>query len=443
MSFKWKREIEEIARVVPKERISGILSKSLIISPNEKAVIIRNGEVVETIDGGKHKIGGILKPSGYGKDVEVVLMDTSEKEMQWHVPELWCADSQKIGCSGILRFRIRDPKRFFGKIFAYTTPDRQGERVLVIRGLYDRIRSEIMTRVLEPEISTVAVDAIYGNRDLQYRIEGELEMQLKQTFDSWGIELILYTTEWDFGEYARVMEARHNAQIGEELFEQETLAAEGAFEREGRVGVAGVRSQQAVVAEEQVFGRQQEIDKAKTQAERDKIEFEQDMAEVSELMDVKARMKKDSTAAHRSDREVDQDMLDREHAREQERIGTLIGGGGSDVARTIADGGALSGMSAAQIEALAKLRESESRAKDDKIGFMMGIEDRERADSYRRQELDAAMMAAAQGKSGAGAGVGTGAGVGAGVASSKVCAACGADNPVGARFCGACGGRLG
>lgn len=427
MSFKWNREIDEIARVIPKERISGVLSKSLIISPNEKAVIMQNGEVVETIDSGKHKIGGILKPSGYGKDVEVILMDTSDKEIQWQVPELWCTDSQKIGCSGILRFRIKDPKRFFRMIFAYTTPDRQGGRVLVLRGLYDHIQSEIMTRVLEPEISTVAIGVIYGNRDLQYRIEGELEMQLKQTFDSWGIELILYTTEWDFGEYARVMKARHDAQISEELFEQETLAAEGAFEREGRVGVAGVYSRQAVVAEEQAFRRQQAIDEANAQAESDRIEFEQDMAEVSKLMDIKARMKKDSTDARRSDLGVDQDMRDREHAREQERIGTLIEGGGSDVARTIVDGRELSCMSAEQVEALAKLRESESKSKDDKIEFMMEVEDRERADSYRRQELDAAMMAAAQGNSGRSV--------------NKVCS-CGAGNPVDARFCGACGKRF-
>ena len=58
---------------------------------------------------------------------------------------------------------------------------------------------------------------------------------------------------------------------------------------------------------------------------------------------------------------------------------------------------------------------------------MKEVKDRERADSYRRQELNAGIMGAAQEK------------VSADVAK---CAECGATVRSGAKFCGQCGGKV-
>ena len=67
---------------------------------------------------------------------------------------------------------------------------------------------------------------------------------------------------------------------------------------------------------------------------------------------------------------------------------------------------------------------------------MKEIEDREREDAYRRQELDAKLMDAAKPVS---AGVGAGAGPSARV---RKCPHCGAMVPVQAKFCGECGGKM-
>jgi rRNA maturation endonuclease Nob1 len=58
---------------------------------------------------------------------------------------------------------------------------------------------------------------------------------------------------------------------------------------------------------------------------------------------------------------------------------------------------------------------------------MMEVEDRERADSYRRQELDASMMGAAQGKTSH---------------TVKKCPGCGSTVPSEASFCSQCGKKL-
>lgn len=65
---------------------------------------------------------------------------------------------------------------------------------------------------------------------------------------------------------------------------------------------------------------------------------------------------------------------------------------------------------------------------------MKEVEEREREDTYRRQELDAKLMDAAKPVS-AGAGIGPDTKVGK-------CPHCGAMVPVQANFCGECGSKL-
>ncbi|MCK5661233.1 MAG: zinc-ribbon domain-containing protein, partial [Methanosarcinales archaeon] len=72
--------------------------------------------------------------------------------------------------------------------------------------------------------------------------------------------------------------------------------------------------------------------------------------------------------------------------------------------------------------------EAEVRAKEDKVEFMMNVEDRERADAYRRQELDASLMDAAKPMSSGG--------------TVKKCPHCGATIPMQANFCGDCGSKI-
>jgi len=417
MARKWLRDVSDIARNIPKNEVGGILKKDLIIQPNEKAVIVKDvivkdGEVTDVLDSGKIRVGGLLKPGNFFKDVDVVIMDTSPKDLNWNMGELWSADKQKLGCSGLIRFRIGDIKRFFSMVYAYSTGDKNGERALGVRDIYARLQSEVLTRVLEPEVSSMPMEDIYGNRDLQIRIEEELETQLEQTLDMWGLELLKHT----------------------ELAELETLSKEGDWEREGRVDVAEVRAGHAPISVKEDFRRGQELKDVQAQIERERLEDEADMKAAREGVKLKEEMHLVKARGMRAGLEVEQDMKDREHGRDMDYMKTVTEAGGADVAKTISEGRELSNLSAAQIEALAKVRESEVKAREDKVEFMKGVEDREREDAYRRQELDAKLMDAAKPVS---AGVGAGAG-----AKVRKCPDCGAMVPVQAKFCGECGGKV-
>ncbi|TQD23495.1 zinc ribbon domain-containing protein [Methanolobus vulcani] len=427
MAFKWKRETDDIARVVPKKQVGGFFSKAVILAPNEKAAMVKNGVVDEIVDSGKLQVGGLLKPGNIGKDVDVALMDTSPKDLQWAENDLWTGDNQKVSCNGLLRFRIQDPKRFFQMLYAYATTDKKGIRALSIQDIYKRLESEVITLVLEPEVRQEDIEKLYGNRDLRLNIENELEMRLRSTLSMWGLEMLKYTVQWDLGSYGQVMQATNDFQTREELAELDTLAVEGDFERRGREEVAGIRADQATIATGNEFQRNQRLKDVHSDLDIDRLQHEADIREAQDAIRLKEELKISKARGMRAELEVDQDMKDREHGRDMEYLKHITEAGGSDVAKTVSEGREYGRMSPQQLEALAKVKQSEAQAKDDKVNFMMEVEDRERADSYRRQELDASMMGAAQGKRSP---------------TVRKCPGCGSTVPAESSFCSQCGKKL-
>ncbi|WP_342305338.1 SPFH domain-containing protein [Methanolobus sp. ZRKC5] len=427
MAFKWKREADDVARVVPKKEVGGFFSKAVILSPNEKAAMVKNGVVDEIVDSGKLKVGGLLKPGNIGKDVDVVLMDTSSKDLQWTQSELWTRDNQKVACSGLLRFRVQDPKRFFQMLYAYTTPDKKGTRVLSVQDIYSRLEDEVLTLVLEPEVRQEDIEKLYGNRNLCLNIENELEMRVRSTLSMWGLEMLKYTVQWDLGSYGKVMQATNDFQTKEELAELDTLTTEGYSERRGREEVAEIRAGHATISTERDFQRNQKLGDAKSDIDIERLQHEADMREAREAIGLKEELKLAKARGMRAELEVEQDMKDRDHGRDMEYLKHITEAGGVDVAKTVSEGREYGRMSPEQLEALAKVKQSEAVAKEDKVSFMMEVEDRERADSYRRKELDASLMGAAQGK----------------ISSTvRKCPGCGSTLPSESSFCSQCGKKL-
>jgi len=427
-SHRWARGVESIAMTLSKSQMSGILSKNVLVLPNEVAVVVRDGRVDDVVDSGKVTVGGLFKTESYMKDVEVVMMDTSPKDSNWQVGELWTSDQHEVAAKGLLRYRIHDPKKFFSMVYAYSTVDKKGERFLSLEDINERIKSEVLTRVLQPETSSVEVEDIYGNRELQHKIENELELQLKQTLDMWGLELQKFTTEWDLGDYTELIRTRRGFEKREETKGLENMEKVGDIEREGNIKEAEIRTTYAPIVAENVIKRKEELEKAKARLEIERLEDEADFRAAQEGLKLKEQMNLVKTKGMRAEREVEQDMLDREHARAIENTKIVLDKGGADAARIIAEGREYGKLSPEQIAAIAKARESEARAKDDKLTFMKEIEDRERSDAHRRQELDAKLMDAAKP-------IATG--------SVKKCPHCGATVPMHASFCGECGSKLG
>jgi hypothetical protein len=427
MTLKWKREENELAKVIPKGNVSGFFKKEVILSPNEMAIIVREGEVQDIVNEGKLRVGGLLKPGNISKDVDVVLIDVSPKDIEFEQTGLWTADNQKINCHGLLRIKINEPKSFFQMLYAQTSIDKNSERTLSLNDVYSYVESEVLTMVLEPEVRKENIENLYGNRNLLLKLENELEMRLKSTLSLWGFETLKLTIKWNLGSYEKVMQATNDLNTSEELAEIETLAIEGDAERRGRKDVAEIHAINASVATKNDFVRNEHHKDIRSQLELERLQSEADMLEAKEAIALKEELKLAKVRGMRAELEVEQDMKDREHGRDMEYLKTITDAGGSDIAKVVSEGREYGKMSAAQLEALAKVRQSEMVAKDDKVRFMMEVEDRERADSYRRQELDASMMSAAQGNNSP---------------SVRKCPGCESTIPNEASFCSQCGTKI-
>ncbi|RQD88918.1 hypothetical protein D5R95_02630, partial [Methanosalsum natronophilum] len=70
MTVKWKREDGEIARLVPKKGVKGIFNKQIVLSPNERAILVQNGYVQDTVNEGKISVGGLFNLGSIGKDTD-------------------------------------------------------------------------------------------------------------------------------------------------------------------------------------------------------------------------------------------------------------------------------------------------------------------------------------------------------------------------------------
>ncbi len=128
-SHKWARQSQSIARSIPKSEMSGWFSKNIVVSPNEIAAIVQDGKVIEVVESGKVRVGGLFKTDSYFKDVDVVMMDTSPKDSNWRVGELWTNDQHELAAKGLLRYRVADPKKFFSMVYAYSSFDEKGEKI--------------------------------------------------------------------------------------------------------------------------------------------------------------------------------------------------------------------------------------------------------------------------------------------------------------------------
>ncbi|AEH61139.1 hypothetical protein Mzhil_1285 [Methanosalsum zhilinae DSM 4017] len=428
MTFKWQRDKDEVARLIPKKIVKGIFNKQIILSPNERAVLVKNGVVQETITDGKLSIGGLLNFRSIGKDIDIVLLDISPKDISWEKEELWTADSHKVNCKGILRLRIIDPTKTFKMLYGHMVAESDNGKSLSTKDIYTVFESELLSHVLEPEVRALNAQELYGNKDIQVKMESELEVKLKSTLSLWGLELLKYNLQWDLGTYEDIMHANQEFQVKEEIDELETLAVEGEAERTGRLNVARIRADQALSSEKNNFVRDQKYKDVRSQVGIEKMQFEADIQQAREAIALKEELKLAKTRGKRTELEVDQDMRDREHGRDLEYLSKLAEAGGPEVAKTVSEGRELSRMTAEQIEAIAKVKQSEVLARENKIEFMKEVEDRERMNSYRRQELDAAMMSAANSNDK--------------YIISKKCYECGTRISSDARFCSQCGRTL-
>jgi len=195
MPFEWKPKPEEIAqRIYPKD-IVGFLKKEIIASEYQRVLMVQDGVVKEILSQGKHDVGGLLV-----KDRSAVYVDFSDKDLLYGFSDLRLGDGIVLKCHGEIRFRIHEPQLFYVNLLA-------SRDALTLDDLWMRLKLELQN-VISPVLYQYRAEDLYGNPEVKSTCYNAIDMEMKKTFQRWGIELIQFTINYAFPEEWIAMEKK-------------------------------------------------------------------------------------------------------------------------------------------------------------------------------------------------------------------------------------------
>jgi len=185
MPFEWKPKPGEIVqRVYPKD-VSGVFKKEIIASEFQRVFLIQDGVIKQILSQGKHDIGGLL-----ARDMSAVFVDFSDRDLLYGFSDLRLGDGIVIKCHGEIRFRIHDPQLFYVNLLA-------SRDSLTLDDLWARLKLELQN-VISPAFYQFRAEDIYGNLEVRNASYNAIDMEMRKTFQRWGLELITFTINYVF-----------------------------------------------------------------------------------------------------------------------------------------------------------------------------------------------------------------------------------------------------
>lgn len=249
MAWKWRNYDGVLAKLIPKEQIKGLIKQDIVVRPGEQAVILRNGKIEDTITQTRlEKIGGgfgnwLRKKVGFGEDLELLFVDTTETDIELLIDEYSKQhDSVKGTCT--LRVRVDPTKavKLIGlmKTFAHQEPDFDkaidkplakkmwkkkktlfgrvsedwyGAMILESSDLAMKLEKELQSKVFASHISSYSSEDVKRNPEVREKMEQHIELELRKTFEMWGLTLLNFYTTLEAGAFEEMEQYRRDKDI--------------------------------------------------------------------------------------------------------------------------------------------------------------------------------------------------------------------------------------
>lgn len=350
------------------ERLRG--RKTVRIEAGNRALLLEDGEVAETLEPGKHTLDSFadkIDRRGGSKRHVVVVIEESTVAAPLTFDDLMTADGSLVTVHVELTVQIDDRERFYRSMM--------GNKEVVTVGTLGRQFGDAIRGELETTLSSYDREELYGNQRLKQELQVGLETGIEELLARNGLELVdVVAFDYDDDRDA-LRERRQELQIGREteaLAEEEQELKQRAREREIEDHVHEARQASRAEAGEEVaemsaehevemqgdeldhestmqdkkhrraeIEKEHEIDDTKrehrheaernevehdegiethrteAETERRSIEHEQDIQEMEDLVDLKKE--KDRHSLDVEQRESDIEMREQEHDVEMER----------------------------------------------------------------------------------------------------------------------------
>jgi len=249
MAWKWRNYDGILAKLIPKEQIKGLIKQDIVVRPGEQVVILRNGKIEDTVTQTRlEKMGGgfgnwLSKKIGFGEDLELLFVDTTETDIDLGINE-YSNEHDEVKGTCTLRVRI-DPtkaakliglmktfahqesdvdksadqplaKKLWKKkktLFGRVKEDWYAAMILESSDLAVKLEDELRSKVFTSTIGSYSSDDVRKNPEVREKIEQEIAVELRKTFEMWGLTLLNFYTTLEAGAYEELEQYRRDKNI--------------------------------------------------------------------------------------------------------------------------------------------------------------------------------------------------------------------------------------
>ncbi len=331
---------EVIAEYVRESELKSFFEKRLAAPPDHMAMLIRNGQIVDTFKGAHFSIGGIfskLKSLVVGSThISILLADLKPFAIQTQFQAI-SADKVPIACTCTLELQIDPdkPENVMGLVNSCGYLTR--EEALT------RTEPHLVDRVIANAIERVQATEIRGNRGLQDHLQAEIMREVKRIVGQLGLIVRACSMEWALNavEVAEMEQAtldREQKRLDHEMVIMRQNLQRNAdatrFQIETDVDLEKLKNANEEQLEMMVLNREVRFLDARVQAERrQELEalaheikvlrneragrFENRLAEADHLIDA-AQRKLGLTRVH-----LEIDVLEKTHLNEMKKLGAF------------------------------------------------------------------------------------------------------------------------
>ena len=265
---------ELLAEYVRESELRSFFEKRLASPPDHMAMLIRNGEIIDTYKGAHFSIGGILKSLKSlvvgSNHISILLSDLKPFSVQTSLTAI-TKDSVQIKALATLELQVNPdkPANVMGLVNAsgFLTRDE----------VLKRFQPHLTDRVIEAAVRRVNADELRGERGMQDHIQAEIKREIERVAGDLGLFVRAVSIEWAINEVERAaMEKsvldREQTKLDNELIYLKRTIDRGTestrFQIEADLDIAKLTNQTEEELEHLVLNRELRLTDARAEADR-------------------------------------------------------------------------------------------------------------------------------------------------------------------------------
>ena len=182
-----------LAEYVRESELKSFFEKRLASPPDHMAMLIRNGEIIDTYKGAHFSIGGVfskLKSIVVGSHhISILLADLKPFSVQTPFKAI-TKDKVPVACVCTLELQINpdEPQNVMGLV--------NSSGYLTHNEVMSRFRPHLTDRVVESAVSRVNANELRGERGMQDHLQAEIMREVERVAGDLGLHVRAVSMEW-------------------------------------------------------------------------------------------------------------------------------------------------------------------------------------------------------------------------------------------------------